>query len=135
MKSTNNLKAAAILLNNETIKTTEVKNLCQMWKTVKAAIAEYGHAVRVIVTDVENKVFMDITVRELSNGKFNMVNAVKETRRSQIILAHRAAEKEAAEAAAKIEAEKLAAKKAKKAAAEKAHRAAKKAAAAAETAE
>ncbi len=128
MKSTNNLKAAEITLNNETIKTVEVHNLCQMWKAVKAAIAEYGHAVRVLIKDVEDNLFMDITVKELSSGKFYMVNAVKETRRSQQVLAHRAAEKEAAEAAAKAEAEKLAAKKAKKAAANKAYRERRKAA-------
>ena len=127
MKSTNNLKAAAVILNGETVETAEVKNQCQMWKAVKAAIAKHGHAVRVLVTDTEDKPYMDITVKELANGKFNMVNNIKETRRSQIVLAHRAAEKAKAEAAEKAEQEKLQAKKAKKAAADKARRAAKKA--------
>ena len=133
MKSTNNLKAAAVILNNEMIETAEVHNLCQMWKAVKAAIAKHGHAVRVLVTDNADQPFMDITVKELANGKFNMVNSIKETRRSQIVLAHRAAEKAKAEAAEKAEQEKLQAKKAKKAAADKARRAAKKAEKAAAT--
>ena len=89
MKSTINLKAAEIILNGQTIETAEVKNQCQMWKTVKAAIATHGHAVRVLVKDAEDQPFMDITVKELANGKFNMVNNIKETRRSQQILAHR----------------------------------------------
>ncbi len=122
MKSTNNLKAAEVILNGETIETAEVKNQCQMWKAVKAAIAKHGHAVRVLVKDAEDQPFMDITVKELANGKFNMVNSVKATRRSQIVLAHRAAEKAKAEAAEKAEQEKLQAKKAKKAAADKARR-------------
>ena len=125
MKSTNNLKAAEIILNGETIETAEVHNLCQMWKAVKKAIADHGHAVRVLVTDNADAPFMDITVKELANGKFNMVNSIKETRRSQIVLAHRAAEK--AKAAEKAEQEKLEAKKAKKAAADKARREKKKA--------
>ncbi len=125
MKSTNNLKTAEIILNGETVETAEVHNLCQMWKTVKKAIADHGHAVRVLVTDNADQPFMDITVRELANGKFNMVNSIKETRRSQIVLAHRAAEK--------AEQEKLQAKKAKKAAADKARREKKKAEKAAAT--
>ena len=104
MKSKNNLKAAEVILNNETIETAEVKNLSQMWKTVKEAIAKHGHAVRVLVKDTEDKPFMDITVKELANGKFNMVNSVKETRRSQIVLAHRAA---AAKATTKAEEEEV----------------------------
>ena len=127
MKSTNNLKAAAVILNGETIETAEVHNLCQMWKTVKKAIADHGHAARVLVTDNADQPFMDITVKELANGKFNMVNSIKETRRSQIILAHRAAEKAKAEEEAKEKEKALKAKKAKKAAANKAYRERKKA--------
>ncbi len=116
-----------VILNNETVETAEVKNKCQMWKFVKAAIAKHGHAVQIPVYDNEDNLFMSISVRELKNGKFYMVNGVRETRRSQIVLAHRAAEKAKAEEAARIEAEKAAAKKAKKAAANKAYRERKKA--------
>ena len=127
MKTNNNLKSAAVIINNETIETAEVKNLCQMWKFVKAAIAKHGHGVRIPVYDNNDNLFMDITVRELNNGKFYMVNGVKETRRSQQVLAHRAAEKAKAEEEAKEKEEALKAKKAKKAAANKAYRERKKA--------
>lgn len=109
MKTNINLKSLDVIVNDgEMVETIAVKNPSQMWKEVKKAIANYGHDVKIQVFDVNDNMYMNISVRELKNGKFYMVNSVVETRRSQIVAAKM-------KAAKKIEEERIAAKKAKKA--------------------
>ena len=118
MKTITTLKNAQIIINGETVETIELKNPCQMWKGLRSWIEKHGHSARILVTDAEDKPYKDFTVKELKNGKYFLVNAVKETNRVQVAKARKAA----AEKAAKLEA-----KKAKKRAANKAYRERKKA--------
>ena len=113
MKTTTALKSAEIFVNGESQEVIEVKNPCQMWKNLRGWTEKYGHGVRILVLDAEDKPYKDFTVKELKNGKYFLVNAVKETNRVQVAKARKAA----AEKAAKIEA-----KKAKKRAYDKARR-------------
>ena len=113
MKTVTALKNAEIIIDGKTVETIEIKNPCQMWKNLRTWTDKYGHGVRILVTDTEDKPYKDFTVKELKNGKYFLVNAVKETNRVQVAKARKAA----AEKAAKIEA-----KKAKKRAYDKARR-------------
>jgi ABC-type enterochelin transport system ATPase subunit len=113
MKTVNQLKSAEIILDNETVETVEIKNPCQMWKSLKSWQDKYGQGVRVIVRDINGSPYKDFTVKVLKNGKTYMVNAVTSTNR----VAAAKAKKAAAEALAKAEE-----KKARKRAYDKARR-------------
>jgi len=112
------LKNAQIFVNDQLQETIEIKNPCQMWKNLHAWQAKYGNDVRILVVDTEDKPYKDFTVKILKNGKVNLVNAVKETNRVQVMKARKAE----AERLAKLEA-----KRAKRREYDRARRAAKKA--------
>jgi len=107
MKTVTTLKNAQIFVDGELQETVEIKNPCQMWRSLKGWQDKYGQGVRVLVVDAQDKPYKDFSVKLLKNGKTYMVNAVKSTNR----VAAAKARKAAAEA-----------KKAKKRAYEKARR-------------
>jgi hypothetical protein len=118
MKTVTALKNAEIILDNETVEVIPLKNPCQMWRGLRGWADKYGKSVRIVVTAADGSPYKDFTVKELKNGSYYLVNAVKSTNR----VAAAKAKKAAAEALAKAEE-----KKAKKRAANKAYRERKKA--------
>ena len=115
MKTVTALKSAEIFEDGRPVPQGqyELKNPCQMWKCLRGWVDKFGHNIRIIVTAADGSTYKDFTVKELKNGKYFLVNAVKETNRVQAAKARKAA----AEKAAKIEA-----KKAKRRAYDKARR-------------
>lgn len=81
MKTVNALKNAQIFVDGKLVETIELKNPCQMWKNLRGWAEKYGHGVRILVVDANDKPYKDFTAKELKNGKYYMVNSVKETNR------------------------------------------------------
>lgn len=104
MKTVNALKNAQIFVDGKLVETIELKNPCQMWKNLRGWAEKYGHGVRILVIDENDKPYKDFTAKELKNGKYYMVNAVKETNRwAQMKVKGTAPIKGTKKAAAKVE--------------------------------
>jgi len=97
-KTVDHLASIVITINGEETETIAIENPCQMWKRLDSLFDKYGHDARIQVTRTDGTLYKDWTHRQLKDGSWIKVNAVKTTNRGYLMrLKREAAEEKAAE--------------------------------------
>ena len=84
MKVNEKLVKIDVVLNENTVKTVKIDNPCQMWKNLDGLFEEFGHDATVLVLRADGTEYKHFTHKQLKNGKYIKINAIKETNRAQV---------------------------------------------------